>query len=696
MPRGSTVFAILALLALLAGGGALAKDNRFDEETFTKAAVPKSVETGPRDPKFPVWPLLESGNVVGYLFRTGDLVDIPGFSGTPIDLLIAMDKQGVFLDVRLLHQNEPVFVGGLGPEPLLAFLEQYKGKSVRSNIKVAAPHQQTDRENSINTYIDGISKASASVRIANETILNAAIKVAREKIADQLPKEAARARPDVMTSMTWQQLLDKGLVRHLSLSNGDVERAFAGTLFAGIDPELIANPDRPYVDLYYAQINVPSIGRNILGEESWQRLTRKIEDADEAIIVLSTGPKSFKGEDFVPGAVPDTLSVRQGDFPINLRNQVMDLTFRPGVPAFSEMEIFRIDRRSGFDPSVAWKLFLRIPRSRGYFLEEAINRDFIGDYALPAELFVWPSAQPERPWLAAWQSNQWELAVLGVALALLSLALAGQHQLAARPRLLAWGRPLFLAFVLGFIGWYAQGQLSIVTLLGLVKMVRGGDLSFLLYDPISLVLWVYVLITLLVWGRGTFCGWLCPFGALQELVSLAAARLSFRRLRLGPGWERRLSMVKYPVLAIVVGGTLLVPDQAENLAEVEPFKTAITVAFQRSWPFVAYAVAATLASLFVYKAYCRFLCPLGAALALPSWIIPYSWLRRRLDCGAPCQTCRKHCDYDAIRSNGSIRYADCFQCLDCVTIYHDPGRCSPLILEERAVRRARQAAGGAG
>lgn len=693
--RAAALF--LLLLLTVAATGAPAKDLRFDEDTFTKAAVPKSVETGPRDPKFPVWPLLEDGNVVGYLFRTGDLVDIPGFSGTPIDLLIAMDKQGVFLDVRLLHQNEPVFVGGLGPEPLLAFLEQYKGKSIRSNIKVAAPHQQGDREGSINTYIDGITKASASVRIANETILSAALKVAREKIADQLPKEAARVRPDLMKRMTWQELLDKGLVRHLVLSNAEIEQAFAGTPFAGIDPEMVDNPTRPYMDLYYAQANLPSIGRNILGEESWQHLVHKVEDIDDAIIVLSTGPKSFKGEDFIPGAVPDALSIRQGDFPINLRHQPMDLVLQTGMPNFSEAEIFRVDRRSGFDPAVPWKLFLRIPRSRGYFLEEAINRDFSADYSLPPEYFLWPSDQPNRPWLAAWQSQQWELAVLGVALALLTLGLARQGWVASRPRLLTWGRPAFLAFVLVFVGWYAQGQLSIVTVLGLVKMVRGGDMSFLLYDPISLLLWVYVLITLWVWGRGTFCGWLCPFGALQELVSLAAThllpkRLAIRRLRLSGKLERGLPLLKYLALAVIVAGTLAVPDQAENLAEFEPFKTAITVVFLRSWPFVAYALATILASVFVYKAYCRFLCPLGAALALPTWLRSYSWLARRAECGTSCQTCRRYCEYDAILANGAIRYADCFQCLDCVTIYHDPTRCSPLILKARAAKRAAGAA----
>jgi NosR/NirI family transcriptional regulator, nitrous oxide reductase regulator len=683
--QGWRLLAIVAALAIAAASQCLARDARIGEDTLTLAAVPKSVEVGVRDSKFPVWPLLQGRDIVGYLFRTDDLVDIPGFAGTPINLLIAMDSQGVFMDVRLIHQNEPVFVGGIGTDPLLAFLEQYKGKSIRSNIKVAAPHQPVDKEGGINTYIDGISKASASVRIINETILSAAIKVAREKMADQLPREAPQVRRDVTHKMSWQQLLDTGYVRHFRLTNGTVEAAFAGTRFAGADAELVEKPDQPFIDLYFAQVNVPSIGRNILADETWNRLGVKLEDAKEAIIVMSTGPRSFRGDDFVPGAVPDTLSIRQGDFPINLRNQVIDIGLQPGLPKFSEAEIYLIDRRSGFDPAAPWQLTLRVPRSRGYFLEEAISRDFAVNYeALPADLFVWPSKNPEQPWLAAWKSRQAEIAVLVASLLVLSVGLARHRLLTGRPGLLAWARPLFLAFVLVFIGWYAQGQLSIVTVLGLVKMVRaGGNLSFLLYDPISLLLWIYVIATLVIWGRGAFCGWLCPFGALQELIAKAAALCRLRPRPLGERTQRRLSLLKYGVLVVLVGGSLVAPDSAERLAEFEPFKTAITLAFRRSWPYVAYALVLAAGSALVYKGFCRFLCPLGALLALPVGLRHYSWLPRRSECGSLCQLCRKRCEYDAIAPDGSIRYADCVQCLDCIAILHDPARCVPLRLERQ-------------
>jgi polyferredoxin len=88
-------------------------------------------------------------------------------------------------------------------------------------------------------------------------------------------------------------------------------------------------------------------------------------------------------------------------------------------------------------------------------------------------------------------------------------------------------------------------------------------------------------------------------------------------------------------------------------------------------------------SAFVYKGYCRYLCPLGAALALGGRLRRFAWIARRAECGTPCQTCRHRCEYQAIRTDGRVQYEECFQCLECVAIHDSPQRCAPLIAAAR-------------
>jgi polyferredoxin len=197
------------------------------------------------------------------------------------------------------------------------------------------------------------------------------------------------------------------------------------------------------------------------------------------------------------------------------------------------------------------------------------------------------------------------------------------------------------------------------------------------------VLWGVVIATALVWGRGTFCGWLCPFGALQELLARIAAPLRLPQLRIGDALDRRLRLVKYVVLFGFFAVAFGWPAQAEVAAEVEPFKTAITLAFRRSWPAVAYVAVLLTANLFVYKAFCRWLCPLGAFVALLGRFRCFDWIARRSECGSPCRLCEKRCLYGAIERSGRIRYDECFQCMDCVVIHEDPRTCVPRVLEDR-------------
>jgi hypothetical protein len=304
------------------------------------------------------------------------------------------------------------------------------------------------------------------------------------------------------------------------------------------------------------------------------------------------------------------------------------------------------------------------------------------------------SATLEKPlWLAAWQQGRFRIAVLALGLAVLTLILVLQDWLARKPRFLAVLRRAFLVYTIVFIGWYGLAQLSVVHVLTFVHAaLRDFRWENFLIDPMLFILWSFVAVTLLLWGRGVFCGWLCPFGAMQELIQQGAQRLKLRQLEFPDVVHERLWAVKYVILLVLFGISLQSMGEAVRLAEVEPFKTAVTLRFEREWPFIVYAFGLLAVSAVNRKFYCKYLCALGAALTIPGRFRIFDWwLRRRKECGRPCQTCAHDCEVRAIRPTGEINANECHYCLDCQVTYYSDRRCMPLI-ERRQKREARAAA----
>lgn len=683
-------------LALLTGSGARAGVlSRADVERY----FPAPFTVGEKDDRLPVWPIFKQNatadELVAYVYESVDLAPVPGFSGTPIDLLVALSPEGTFLDVRVLSHHEPVFVDGLGPEPLFDFVKQYAGTSLKRGIKVGPPAAgrgvrdgRTEGDAGAAAVIDGVAKATASVRIVNETLLTSGLAVARAKLGfaeGRDPSRAARIRTDVRERFGWDALVARGFVRHLRVSNAEAERAFAGTAVAGADPEGRADPAGAYIDVWVGALDAPSVGLSVMDAADYAKLTADL-DGRHALLVVSAGRWSFAGDDFVAGAVPARIALRQSGAPVELRDFAWRRPFGPGVPE-GDASVLAIKALTGWDPASPADFVLRATREKGQILPERVTEDFVLPFSVPHALLTLPPAEGAEGFAGVWRDRRVDVAVVLAALAVLSVALAMQRVITGSARFFALFRRGFLLFTLFYIGWYAQAQLSVVTLIGLARAAKGeGSLAFLLYDPPSLLLWFFTLGSLMVWGRGTFCGWLCPFGALQEFAGDAARRLRVRQWRPGPAAEKRLHAMKYVALAAILGAALASSSLAERLAEIEPFKTAITLEFMRSAPFVVYALGLIAGGAVVYKFFCRFLCPLGAAFALVGLARRWDWIARRVECGDPCQLCRSKCRYNAIKPSGAIVYHECFQCLDCVVVHNDRKQCVPLVLADRRSR----------
>ena len=674
---------VLALCLLAVAG--LSQAGVMTKETMAQA-FPAPLVVGEKERDLPVWPIygqdLTSTTVVAYAFESIDFAAIPGFSGTPFNLLVALDKDGKFMDVKVLSQHEPVFLDGLGPQPLFKFVEQYKNLSLNQSIKIGLGQTQSSKANSANVYIDGVAKATASVRILNQSLLAASLKVARAKMGYSEgtdPDLIARIRTEVYEPRDWKGLLRAGLVTRKTYKNSEVEAAFKGTAVEGLDDETRRDPDAPFVDLYFAHLNVPTVGRNLLPAATWDYLQKRLDPGDHALLVMAKGRYGIVSDDFQRGSVPDRLTLSQNKLPLEMRD--LDLDTQLVIPDelnAAQWRVFRVISPAGLDPALPLNFELLVSRSKGQFMPEVVNKRFGFQAELPDDYFEAASSD-SKTWKLSWTSRWWELLILVAGLGVLTWALRKPRWLTASPQRLNRFRTGYLLFTLFFIGWYAQGQLSVVNFTAVIQaLVAGRSLAFFLYDPMTVLLWIFVAYTFYAWGRGTFCGWLCPFGALQELISKVTAKLGIRQMRVPTALDLQLKRVKYGVLAVILIAAVVSVTWADRLVEVEPFKTSITLNFVRDWPFVLWAVATVLLSSFVYKGYCRYLCPLGAGMGLLGRLRRFDWIARRSECGQPCQRCRSDCAYQAIEKSGRVDYDECFQCMDCVVIYESESLCVPL------------------
>jgi len=303
----------------------------------------------------------------------------------------------------------------------------------------------------------------------------------------------------------------------------------------------------------------------------------------------------------------------------------------------------------------------------------------------------WMGETSEPFWVMVWRTRWWQITVLCIALGVLTLILLFQDWLTRRPRLLKIVRTGYLLFTLFFIGWYTLAQLSVIHVLTFINAIlHQFTWESFLVDPLIFILWGYVALTLLLWGRGVYCGWLCPFGALQELIHQLAQRLKIPAYEFPDVVHERLTALKYVIFIALFGLALQSIGYAAKAAEVEPFKTAIVLHFNRGGVFLAYALALLVIGVFIRKFFCKYLCPLGAALAIPAPLSIFHWLRRRKECGRPCQICARQCEVQAIRPTGEINPNECHYCLDCQVTYWDDHNCPPL--SEKRIRREKSQA----
>ncbi|KWZ46057.1 4Fe-4S binding protein [Burkholderia savannae] len=613
----------------------------------------------------------------GYVFLSTDIVDIQGYSGKPIVTLIGMDTKGTITGVRVLKHSEPILLVGIPESKLLAFLRQYVGKFAGARLEIGNGDAGA-------TSVDAISGATVTVIAENQLISRCAVAIASQVgIVKETVLPQARLLPS-NTRYAWRTLVERGALAHLAIRPADVGAPDTGA---------------PYLDLYYGYLNAPAIGKSILGDHEYAQLMSRLKPGEHALFVVANGTESFKGSGFVRGGIYDRIQVRQGINAFTFKDSdYLNLYAMQaaGAPAFDETGIF-IVRSTRFSAAYPWQFVFLGHRSDKETGAKTFSA-FGSRYWLPGEFLAGgrPRVDEDVPaWRKAWTAKHLEIGLFVAWIAAVTLFFATRERWVRRAtradkRWVSWPKTASWLIAIGFAGWHEMAQPSITQVLTLVHSLAGGwNWGLFLSDPFVFLFWIAIAITAIVWGRGLFCGWLCPFGSLSELLYKTARATGLARLqrKLPPRWHGRLRMLKYAVFAVLLVVSFFSMPWAEKLAEIEPFKTTFLVGvLNRSWPFMLFWTLVVGASIFIERPFCKYLCPLGASLALPGRLRLLK-LRRKPECTS-CHACAVGCGSQAIDAAGRIDPMECLLCLDCMVMYYDAHSCPPLAKERKRREKA--------
>ena len=622
----------------------------------------------------------------GYIFSTLDVVNATGYSGMPFDFIAGMTLDGKITGAVLKRHAETIIGRGVPLERLEQFVAGFASASLDS-WRAVNPDLLRGASVSGRLLKDGMQRAAERVYVSH--VKGEVFQVVTEPMLDRRG----------FVALTGEELLAKGSVAEIKLTIRDVVRLLESQGGKGSRPsqslQMARSLDEVFVHFAVALATPASIGSNLFGPGFSTVATRQ----GDGLAIFMGGDGHFSivtNSHFnrAGGYLFDQLKVLQDGKEFRFtRDDYQRMPVGGAVKGMPRRDtlVFHLPAAAGLDPLRPWTAVLTIPGTDAAGAEMTLEVPL--PYTLPDIHMLLPPAPPQPVWVGIWEQKQLDVYILLGLLAAVTLVFVLQEVIARHRIVYNVVRVGILAFTLGWLGWWVGAQFSIINILAYLHApFSDAPLDAFLLDPLFFILGIYIALTLFLLGRGVFCGWLCPFGALQELSNKLAVLLRVPQIKVPRAVQERLWAVKYIMAVGILGVGLYSVDMANQMEEVEPFKTAINVHFMRELPFVLYAVALLAAGLFIERFYCRFLCPLGGTLAVLGKLHMFEWLKRKPQCGTQCRICEADCPVGAVEPSGRINMNECLQCLDCQVDYYDDNKCPPLIARKKR-KDARSEAG---
>lgn len=206
----------------------------------------------------------------------------------------------------------------------------------------------------------------------------------------------------------------------------------------------------------------------------------------------------------------------------------------------------------------------------------------------------------------------------------------------------------------------------------IVTSLIAGTFSFSASAPSLLILGVVLLVTAL-WGR-FFCGYFCAFGTIQEGLAFLSRKLIRRKKPIPQKLDRVLKFIKYAVLfALILFVWVLQLPVDSTFSPWGVFGMLVSgnlSVMGAAIPTVGFAilVAILIASFFVERFFCRYLCPLGALFTPLSRLRLFKIRRKETAC-VGCSQCTRACAMGiAVHNADAVNSGECIDCMRCMKV----------------------------
>jgi len=644
--RFAVVFALVLVLSTAAPAAAVDRstiDDPFSERSLSKTypGADSFSEPSGRYRTVEAYEQVDGERrLLGYVFLTSNVVDVEGYGNEPIEFLVALDTNGTIRGVELVEQHEPFFDRVSAIQRLRRFSYQMVGMSITEEVTLR------DAESG-EYHVDALTGASVTTRASIETVTRSARLVAKEK---------GIVSASAIDQSTGNETTTVNETANRRMTLGDLGRGTALAHWTAGATD--GSNDSASLDLYAAPIDSPPVRRSLLGGSN-----ASLPAANATVLWVGLdGPGST--------ARPERLRFHQWT--------------RSHAPPVRETQV------DGVDWSAAVVIDGGLDTSRPFVLDLTVDGERIRrtygpgglavrgpvDAAAARALPAWVGTV-ESAWEDLWGSVVALLLFLGGILSIFTFRSRICRYAGVTVNRLRVGT---LAVTLVFLGWYHPTQPTTqqiaILVRELISWATTGGFRWALFFSAPLVALTFICIALVLpkWGRGVFCGWICPFGALSELLY----KVTPWAYELPREYHVKLEKLRYPLFAAIVVGFVISTDFGAKLAKIEPFKAAFYSSLVTDPVYIGWSAVLIVSGAFMFRPYCRYICPLGAGLALGN-VLQREPIQRYDLCG-DCVKCQTDCEFQAIEDDGSIDKFQCFQCSVCVDNYYDPGGC-PVVLQ---------------